>query len=83
MEVFVYGEYKLIEMGHESVFAYTRESADDKVLIVTNLGQHPCLCGVNPEGATLLLANYQHPDPAQLFPYEARVYKIPKDASFE
>ena len=33
-----------------------------------------------PEGSTLLLANYQDVDPAQLLPYEARVYKIPKDS---
>ncbi|MBB5180064.1 alpha-glucosidase [Planomicrobium koreense] len=80
MDVFVYGEYKLVEMGHDAVFAYTREYGDDKVLIVSNLAQHACLCGAAPEGSTLLLANYQDVDPAQLLPYEARVYKIPKDS---
>ncbi|MFD1863128.1 glycoside hydrolase family 13 protein [Planococcus chinensis] len=80
MDVFVYGEYKLQDMGHESIFAYTREDEDEKVLIVANLGQHPCLCGPAPEGATLLLANYKEIDPEQIFPYEARVYKVPKDS---
>ncbi|AQU78389.1 glycoside hydrolase family 13 protein [Planococcus faecalis] len=83
MDVFVYGEYKLIEMGHEAVFAYTREYGDDKVFIVTNLAQHACMCGVNPENSTLLLGNYSNNDSAQLLPYEARVYKVPKDANFE
>ena len=64
---------------HDAVFAYTRELGDDKMLVVTNLAKHACLCAVDPEGATLLLANYQNIDPAQLLPYEARVYKIPKE----
>nr|WP_285228673.1 alpha-glucosidase C-terminal domain-containing protein [Planococcus sp. ISL-110] len=80
MDVLVYGEYQLLELGHDAVFAYTREYGDDKVLIVTNLGQHACLCDIDPEDATLLLANYQNIDPAQLLPYEARVYKIPKES---
>jgi alpha-glucosidase len=80
MDVFVYGDYKLVDMGHEAVFAYTREDENEKVLVVTNLAQHPCLCGPAPEGATLLLANYKEIDPEQIFPYEARVYKIPKES---
>lgn len=80
MDVFVYGDYKLIDMGHEAVYAYTREDEDEKILVVTNLAQHPCLCGAAPEGSTLLLANYKEFDPDQIFPYEARVYKIPKDS---
>ena len=81
MDVFVYGDYQLVDMNHDSVFAYTRENEDDKVLVVTNLAQHAVLCAVDPEDSTLLLANHQNIDPAQLLPYEARVYKIPKDTN--
>src|SRR5690606_3901235 len=43
MDVLVYGSYELGELGHESVYAYLREDENDKVLVVSNLGQHACL----------------------------------------
>jgi alpha-glucosidase len=75
MEVLVYGRYDLVELGHESVFAYTREDGNDKVLVVANLGQHACWWD-EPEDGTLLLANYKAINPHQLYPYEARIYKM-------
>lgn len=77
MDVLVYGSYELVELGHESVYAYLREDENDKVLVVSNLGQHACLWD-EPEDANLLLANYSHIEPQQLLPYEARVYKLAK-----
>lgn len=77
MDVLVYGSYELVELGHESVYAYLREDENDKVLVVANLGQHACLWD-EPEDANLLLANYSHIEPQQLLPYEARVYKLAK-----
>ncbi|WKA55472.1 glycoside hydrolase family 13 protein [Planococcus shixiaomingii] len=75
LNVLVYGTYELRDVGHESVYAYTRQDDTEKILVISNLGQHACLWDA-PEDAELLLANYQEIDPHQLLPYEARVYKL-------
>ncbi|WKA55473.1 glycoside hydrolase family 13 protein [Planococcus shixiaomingii] len=77
MDVLVYGTYELQDIGHEAVYAYTREDENEKVLIVSNLAQFACEWNA-PEDATLLLANYEDVNPTQLYPYEARVYKLVK-----
>jgi alpha-glucosidase len=77
MDVLVYGTYELQDIGHEAVYAYTREDENEKVLVVSNLAQFACEWDA-PKDAMLLLANYEDVDPTQLFPYEARVYKLAK-----
>ncbi|ANU18766.1 glucohydrolase [Planococcus plakortidis] len=75
MDVLVYGTYDLIETDCEDVYAYTRTQGDEQVLILSNLGSTTC-AWLEPEGAELLLANYEDRDMHQLKPYEARVYKL-------
>ncbi|MGI2329182.1 glycoside hydrolase family 13 protein [Planococcus sp. YIM B11945] len=77
MDVLVYGSYELQDIGHEAVYAYTRQDETETVLVVANLAQFACEWDA-PEDATLLLANYEDVDPTQLLPYEARVYKLAK-----
>ncbi|MFC4714398.1 glycoside hydrolase family 13 protein [Planococcus dechangensis] len=78
MDVLIYGSYDLVETECEDVYAYTRTQGDEQVLIISNLGITSC-DWFEPDGAELLLANYEERDGYQLKPYEARVYQLAKD----
>ncbi|WP_084242639.1 alpha-glucosidase [Planomicrobium okeanokoites] len=75
MNVLVYGKYELKELGFEDVYAYTRADDDSKVLVVSNLGPNRYRWN-EPENRGLLMSNYESVDPAEIRPYEARVYQI-------
>lgn len=75
MEVLVYGKYELLEMGFEDVYAYWREDENTKVLVIANLGPHRYRWN-EPQNHGILLSNYELIDPAEIRPYEARVYQI-------
>lgn len=75
MDVLIYGKYELKELGFEEVYAYTREDKDTKVLVISNLGPNRYRWN-EPENRGLLLSNYELVDPAEIRPYEARVYQI-------
>ena len=36
MDVIVYGEYELLEAGHERLYVYTRSLGDEKLLVICN-----------------------------------------------
>lgn len=74
-DVLVYGNYELQDVGHESIYAYTRTNEDKTVLVITNLTEYACYWD-EPESARCLLSNYQQLDPKQLMPFEARVYEL-------
>ena len=74
-DVLVYGNYELQDVGHESIFAYTRTNEEKTLLVITNLTEYACYWD-EPESARCLLHNYQQPDPKQLLPFEARVYEL-------
>lgn len=74
-DVLIYGNYELQEVGHESIYAYTRTNEDKTILIITNLTEYACYWD-EPESANCILHNYQQLDPKQLLPFEARVYEL-------
>ena len=74
-DVLVYGNYELQDVGHESIYAYTRTNEEKTVLVITNLTGYACYWN-EPESARCLLRNYQQLDPKQLLPFEARVYEL-------
>lgn len=74
--VFVDGTFELLLPEDEAIFAYTRSSADEDLMVVCNFyGQaipNPLPCG----GMGLLAASYPEISDAQtLRPYEARLYR--------
>lgn len=83
--VIVEGRYALLLEDHEAIYAFTRTSADDQLLVVLNFSGGTPEFGL-PEGlradkAELLLANYPVDNPAglerfPLRPWEARVYRL-------
>jgi alpha-glucosidase len=76
-EVLVYGAYELFETPYACVYAYTREDEAAKILVVSNL-KEDLLEWTPPDGATLLLGNYEAEDAEKLRPYEARLYQVEK-----
>ncbi|KAA0956991.1 alpha-glucosidase [Planococcus sp. ANT_H30] len=74
-DVLVYGNYELQDVGHESIYAYTRTNKNKTILVITNLTEYSCYWD-EPETAHCLLHNYQQCDPKQLLPFEARVYEL-------
>ncbi|WP_312473304.1 alpha-glucosidase [Neobacillus sp.] len=80
--VFTYGTYDLILKEDPQIYAYTRTSNEEKVIVITNLSPEPAeITDVSLEYQKLLLNNYvvsEH-DPLQqlsLKPYETRVYRV-------
>ncbi|MCA0988824.1 glycoside hydrolase family 13 protein [Guptibacillus algicola] len=80
--VFTYGIYDLILEDHTQIYAYTRTTEDDKVIVITNLSTEPAAFNsdLTLKGENLLLHNYtvekNESTPFVLKPYEARVYRI-------
>lgn len=85
VDVLVYGKYSLLDKANSKVYAYTRESEGQKMLILLNFSSLPAQTnvGLNISGARILLSNYSE---APLFnkaksivtlkPYEAVIYKL-------
>lgn len=73
--VLIYGAYNLYETGNPCIYAYTRETQDEKMLILANLKGQCCPWKV-PGGARLLLSNYRTEDMEEIRPFEARVYRL-------
>ncbi len=81
-DVFVYGDYELIDPEHPEVFAYRRRLGDEELIVVCNFfGGHPHIhIGDLADEATLVVSNYdvdEIPEDRvlELRPYEARVYR--------
>lgn len=79
----VNGKYTLLDKSNPNVYAYTREEADDKFLILLNFSESNSMAQVSLSvGAKVILSNYHDaPMPADtgsvtLRPYEAIVYKL-------
>ncbi len=81
-----YGAYTDLAPGHLTVWAFTRATDDETLLIVLNFAEAPLTffdastAGVSAD-ATLLLDNYAETmpdtlDSTRLRPYEARVYQL-------
>jgi oligo-1,6-glucosidase len=75
----VYGKYTLIDGGNPAVYAYTREGAGKKLLVVLNFSDHPATVktGFSTGRTKILLTNYATAAKgSQLRPYEAIVYQL-------
>jgi oligo-1,6-glucosidase len=77
--VLVYGKYQVVDPNNTSVYAYTREAAGVKMLVLLNFTAKPATVkvGASLKHAKRMLGNY----PAaitgtMLRPYEAVVYKL-------
>jgi len=82
-DVLVYGDFELYYPDHESVFAYTRSLAGDRVLVALNWAGKPVTesvpDGIDRDTATLLVGNYADADGRDLLdlrPWDARVYRL-------
>lgn len=78
-ELFVYGEFELLENSHPDVFAYRRFNAAQEVIVVSNFRNVPVVYPVELHRKKLLLSNY--PDykyrqgQLHLRPYESLVIR--------
>ena len=72
--VFRFGNFELLDPDHEQVFAYTRNTADQQMLVVCNFSGEEVAWDIPSEywDAELLLTNYE-PTPGVLRPYEAMI----------
>jgi oligo-1,6-glucosidase len=81
----VYGKYTLLDKNNPDVYAYTREEAGRKLLIVLNFSStsSEANLGINVVNAKLLLNNYKDApvnnisqSVIRLRPYEAVIYQL-------
>ena len=70
--VFRYGNFSLIDPDNERIFAYTRETADQQMLVVCNFSGDHVAWNIPEEfrDAEVILTNYET-TPGMLKPYEA------------
>jgi len=85
IDVLVYGRYILLDKANPNVYAYIREGAGHRMLILLNFSASANRTRIGPDlsAATLLLSNYKE---APLFdkansvltlkPYQAAIYKL-------
>ena len=73
--VFRFGNFELLDPDHEQVFAYTRNTADQQMLVVCNFSGEEVAWDIPWEfwDAELMLTNYE-PTPGLLKPYEAQMF---------
>ena len=81
-ELFVYGKYELIDKANPNVFAYTRTSAKEKILVLLNFNKEISLVAL-PKGYSLgdeLINNLQplklQGSDISLQPYQACIIKL-------
>lgn len=61
-EVFIYGNFELLDAAHSDVFAYSRTFEDRKVIVVTNFRQKDVTWslpkGIKLQKESILVSNY-------------------------
>lgn len=73
------GDYALVagNEADEEVFAYTRDDGHTRLLVVTNYtSKEMTRSYAGPQGAELLISNYNDDQGEVLRPYEAKVYRL-------
>lgn len=83
-QVFTYGKYDLLMEEDAQVYAYTRTSENDRVVVIANLTGRDAAFnveGISLQKEQLLLNNYpvdghENTSKIDLKPYEARVYRL-------
>ena len=75
-EVFVKGDFTLLEKDHPHLFVYQRHYQHENLLVVCNFGGTATEWSLPPywHGATCLVQNYQDTPVNGLRPWEARIY---------
>jgi glycosidase len=62
VNIFVYGDFELLDADHEDVFAYSRSNSDQKAVVVCNFREHEITWavprGTHLQSAEILLSNY-------------------------
>jgi oligo-1,6-glucosidase len=77
--VLVYGKYTLLDEANESVYAYTRELNDKKLLVMLNFTDNEASAntGLDLSKAKVVFGNYaESSKDGKLKPYEAVVYEL-------
>lgn len=75
----IHGKYTLLDKDNPAVYAYTRELAGEKYLVLLNFSANTSSVntGMDVSKAKLMIHNYAAPSTGnQLQPYEALVYKL-------
>lgn len=80
--VFTEGVYELLQEENENIFAYTRETEKEKLLVLCNFRGKEVSCVLEQgwKDGEVLIANYDGPYPeGVLRPYEAKIIKKIKE----
>lgn len=81
--VFIEGNFQILIMEDENIFAYTREDENTQLLVICNFYGETVSCPLEERIAPmkLLIGNYKETDQTALLrPYEARMYLREKEA---
>ncbi|RDU23190.1 glycoside hydrolase family 13 protein [Anaerosacchariphilus polymeriproducens] len=74
-DVIVYGSFHMLLKEDPSIFAYERVLNKQKLTVVCNFTEHHVNCDAVPEGAKVLVSNYDNSGNKLLKPYEAVVFE--------
>ena len=80
--IFTEGVYELLQEENENIFAYTRETEKEKLLVLCNFRGKEVSCVLEQgwKDGEVLIANYDGPYPeGVLRPYEAKIIKKIKE----
>ena len=80
--IFTEGVYELLQEENENIFAYTRETEKEKLLVLCNFRGKEVSCVLEQgwKDGEVLIANYDGPYPeGVLRPYEAKIIKKKKE----
>ena len=75
----VYGEFEIIDKNNEQIFAYTRKSKNEQLLVVLNFSnKHAALnSDIEVNKNNILISNYKQPNQYHFYlPYAAVIYKM-------
>lgn len=81
-DVFVNGTFQMLLETDANFFAYQRENADSRLLVICNFFGRTVECPLKPDWADmeLLIGNYGAVEEPDIFrPYEARIYNVLPD----
>lgn len=75
--VFIEGDFQMLLMNDENIFAYVREDDSSQLWVICNFYDHTVKCPLEEADSSmeLLISNYKDTDHTMvLHPYEARIY---------
>ena len=75
----VYGEFEIIDKNNEQIFAYTRKSKNEQLLVVLNFSDKQAVLNtqIDVNKNKILISNYKQPNQDKYYlPYAAVIYKM-------